>query len=227
MSIDLSPEQLERFVVFEGLDGSGQDTQAKLYAEYLKKQGYKVWLTSEPSKDLASLGVTIRYILTNEPGFPAESLQLLMVADRAMHVEKIKKYLNDGYVVVCIRYIYSTLAFGFADGLDINWLVSINRTFPRPKAVVYLNLPTGQALGRVEMRSRETGRTLDRFENLEKLDKTRGAYADLQQLCPEIVPVDATGNPEEVTLRVREVLGEALGVETREQKPLDLFVPSS
>jgi dTMP kinase len=227
MNIDLSPEQLERFVVFEGLDGSGQDTQAKLFAEYLRKQGFKVWLTSEPSKDLASLGVTIRYILTNEPRFPAESLQLLMVADRALHVEKIKKYLSDGYVVVCVRYLYSTLAFGFADGLDINWLVSINKTFPRPKAAVYLSVQTGQALGRVEMRSMQTGKVLDRFENLEKLDKTRAAYADLQQLCPELLTVDASGNPEEVTLKVREVLGEILGLETREQKPLDLFVGPS
>lgn len=223
----MSPQQLERFVVFEGLDGSGQDTQAKLYAEYLKKQGFKVWLTSEPSKDLASLGVTIRYILTNDPGFPSESLQLLCVADRAMHVEKIKKYIDDGYVVVCVRYIYSTLAFGFAEGLDINWLVSINKNFPRPKAVIYLNVPTSQALGRVEMRSKQTGQPLDRFENLEKLDKTRAAYGDLKQLCPEFISVDATGNPEEVTLRVREALGSVLGVETADQKPLDLFVAPS
>ena len=138
MNIDLNPEQLKNFIVFEGMDGSGQDTQAKLFAEYLKKQGYKVWLTAEPSKDLASLGVTIRYILANEKDFPGSSVQILAVADRAMHVERIRKYLSDGYIVVCIRYLYSTLAFGFADGIDINWLVSLNRTFPRPAAVAYV-----------------------------------------------------------------------------------------
>jgi dTMP kinase len=224
MNIDLSAEQLERFIVFEGMDGSGQDTQAKLFSEYLKKQGFKVWLTSEPSKDLASLGVTVRYILANEKDFPPASLQILMVADRAMHVEKIRKYLDDGYVVISIRYLYSNLAYGFADGIDINWLVSLNRTFPRPAAVAYLDLPVETALGRVETRSKVTGRPMDRFETLDHQTRVRQAFYDLAQLCPEIKKVDATGNPEEVTMRVREALGGILGIETKDQKPLDLFV---
>lgn len=224
MQIDLKEEWLDRFIVFEGLDGSGQDTQAKLFAEYLKRQGFKVWLTAEPSKELASLGVTIRYILNNEKGFPAESLQLLFVADRAMHLEKIKKYLSDGYVVISIRYLYSTLAYGFADGLDINWLVALNRNFPRPKIAVYLDVPSDLALGRVEMRARQSGTMLDRFENSQHLSQVRNAFYELSQLCPEIKAVDATGNPEEVTLRVREAVGEVMGLETKEQKPLDLFM---
>jgi dTMP kinase len=226
MQIDLKDQLLDRFIVFEGLDGSGQDTQAKLYAEYLKRQGYKVWLTSEPSKELASLGVTIRYILNNEKGFPAESLQLLFVADRALHLEKIRRYLADGYIVISIRYLYSTLAYGFADGLDINWLVSLNRTFPRPRVAVCLDLPSDVALGRVEMRARQKGTMMDRFENKEHLSQVRSAFHELAGLCPEIKIVDATGNPEEVTMRVREAVGEVMGLETKEQKPLDLFTGS-
>jgi len=222
VKIDLSEEQLQRFIVFEGVDGSGQDTQARIFADHLKKQGYKVWLTSEPSKDLASLGVTIRYILTNEPDFPAHSLQQLMVADRAMHVERIKKYLLDGYVVVCIRYMYSTLAFGFADGIDINWLVELNKYFPRPAAVAYLDLVAETSMQRVEKRSREKGQPLDRFETVANLEKVRGAYLDLQKLCPEIKVIDAFGTIEEVAVRVRETIGEAIGLESKEQKPLDL-----
>lgn len=224
MTIDLSPELLKNFIVFEGIDGSGQDTQAGLFRDYLKSLGYKVWLTSEPSKDLSSLGVTIRYILANEPSFPAASLQLLMVADRAMHVEQIRKHLSEGYVVITVRYLYTTLSYGFLEGLDINWLIAINRTFPRPQAMFYLDLPANQALARVISRSEKTGRPLDRFETLEKLDAGRRAFADLASLCPEMKLVDASGTPEEIAERIRGLANLDLGIETQSQKPLDLFV---
>ena len=226
MQIDLNPNQLARFIVFEGMDGSGQDTQAGLLADYLRKLGFKVLLTSEPSKDFNSIGLTIRYILANDKKFPAESLQLLMVADRALHLEQIKRYLHEGYIVISIRYLYSTLAYGFAEGLDINWLTNINRSFPRPQLAVGLDLLPAQALERVKARAQKTGQAMDRFENIENMSQVRNAFNDLATLCPELKLVDAAGSPEEVAERVRETVGAALGIETKEQKPLDLQIGS-
>ncbi len=223
MQIDLNPTQLKRFIVFEGMDGSGQDTQAKLLADHLKSVGFKVILTSEPTKDLGSLGVTIRYILGNQPDFPSDSLQILMVADRALHAEQIKKWLDDDYVVICIRYLYSTLAYGFADNIDINWLVSLNRTFPRPELVVYLDLEAEQALQRVRERSITQGKPLDRFENEDHLERVRIGFKDLMTLCPEVQLVHAYGPIDEIHQVVRGLAMKTLEVEDEEQKPLDLF----
>ena len=226
MQIDLNSTQLERFIVFEGMDGSGQDTQAELLADHLRRQGFKVWLTSEPSKDFNSIGLTIRYILANTKTFPPESLQLLMVADRALHLESIKKYLSEGYVVICVRYLYSTLAYGFADGLDIGWLVSINRAFARPKLAIGLDLPAGVALERVKARAARTGQAMDRFENIDHLSQVRNAFTDLATLCPELRLIDASGSMEEVAAKVAEVAEISLGLATASQKSLDLQMGS-
>jgi|SRR3989344_3032767 len=138
-----------KFIVFEGLDGSGQSTQAELLFEYLKKHGEKIYLTSEPSQSL--IGGLVRSQLQNHWQSNSECLQLLFTADRAFHLEKeIIPLLKKGITVICTRYILSTLAYGNIDIKDGKWLICINEKFISPDTTFLLKASPKICLRRIK-----------------------------------------------------------------------------
>lgn len=138
-----------KLIVFEGLDGSGQSTQAELLFEYLKKQGKKVHLTSEPSQSL--IGGLVRSQLQGHWQSNPECLQLLFTADRAFHLEKeIVPLLKNGVTVICARYILSTLAYGNVDIKDEKWLLDINEKFISPDATFLLKVSPKICIRRIK-----------------------------------------------------------------------------
>lgn len=110
------------FVVFEGGEGSGKTTQAKRMAKALEEDGVPHLLTHEPGG--SALGYKLREILLDPDRDPIskKAEALLFAADRAEHVEKvILPALHEGRVVVCDRYIASTMAYqAYAGGLPTN-----------------------------------------------------------------------------------------------------------
>ena len=111
------------FIVIEGLDGSGKTTQASFLAKKLEKT-HKVLLTAEPS--IGKIGTFIREgCLYEDKRLPTEAEALLFAADRIEHMHsEIKPALDEGKLVICDRYIYSSLAYqgsaGLKFGLDKN-----------------------------------------------------------------------------------------------------------
>ncbi len=116
------------FITFEGIEGAGKSTQAKLLHEYLQKIGKKSVLTREPGG--TKTGKKIREILLSKTDeiFPPKAELFLYEADRNFHVHNvIKPSLEKGYYVICDRYIDSTLAYqGYARGLDIDLIKKLN-----------------------------------------------------------------------------------------------------
>lgn len=191
------------FIVYEGVDGSGQNTQAKFLVEYLKTLGFNVLETYEPTDSY--IGTRIRKILngviTSSDG--ALGLQMLMVRDRAWHLSNvIQPHLDAGGVVVCVRYLYSTLAYGQADGILYNNLWKLNNDFLRPNLTIFLDLDPEISLDRVKARTEETGQPLDIFEKKEFLIKVRENFLRLLDQFPEMVKIDASGTPNEVHQRI-------------------------
>lgn len=136
-----------RFIVFEGLDGSGQTTQADLLAKRLKHDGHKVLLTKEPTNNL--IGGLIRGALTHEWKASNHVIQLLYAADRGHHLEReILPALNKGYIVISDRYYYSSMAFGSID-IDPAWIVEISRFFPKPDHAFYIEVSPKTAIKRI------------------------------------------------------------------------------
>ena len=128
-----------KFIVFEGLDGSGQSTQAQLLKDFLMKRGHKVHLTKEPTSNL--IGGLIRGQLTNEWKTSPECLQLLFAADRAHHLEKeIIPLLKKEVIVISDRYFFSTVAFGATEIKDKDWLLKINQKFLLPDIIFFFQL---------------------------------------------------------------------------------------
>ena len=108
-------------IVFEGLDQSGKQTQAELLRDRLKADGYKVRLLSFPDYG-TSIGEEIARALQGERDYGPEVMQLLYVANRYERREEILHWLEGGLILICDRYVASSVAYGEAQGLDPGWL---------------------------------------------------------------------------------------------------------
>ncbi len=138
------------FIVLEGPDGSGTTTQSQFLAERLRADGHDVVLTAEPTD--GEIGKGIRYWLKNNT-LPADALQLLFTADRADHVARvIAPALKAGKIVVCDRYVASTLVYGAVQGVPMSWLQAANEQFPKPDALFVALPPLEVCLKRLAKR---------------------------------------------------------------------------
>lgn len=161
-----------KFIVFEGLDGSGQSTQVGLLAKFLENRGYKVLATKEPTID-SEAGRKLRNVLDEREKISPREIQELFVEDRKWHLEKvIVPALQQGKTVISDRYFFSTFAYGMADGLSEDWLLKVNENFLLPDLVFFLDAKPEICLQRIEDRGKE--KTL--FEKKEKLEKVYQNY---------------------------------------------------
>jgi dTMP kinase len=141
------------FITFEGLDGSGKSTQARLLYEDLKKRKIPVLLTREPGG--TRIGEQIRatlHCVDNKEMLPATEI-LLYSASRAQLVgEFILPRLAEGFIVLCDRFVDSTFAYqGYGHGLDMEMLRRVSEFATsglRPDATVYLDLEVAAGLAR-------------------------------------------------------------------------------
>jgi dTMP kinase len=156
------------FIIIEGLDGSGKTTQAKLLAKKLEKT-HSVLLTAEPS-----CGKTGSYIredcLYEEKRLPTEAEALLFAADRIEHMySEVKPALEDGKLVICDRYIYSSLAYQGSAGLSLDWIKTINARALQPDFSIFIDVPPERVIERLQ-------RKKSVMETLETQQKVREIY---------------------------------------------------
>lgn len=156
-------------IAFEGLDQSGKQTQAESLRDYLVTQGRVCQLLSFP--DYATpIGAEISEALHGERDYPPDVLQLLYVANRGEKRARIEAWIAEGVVVICDRYIASSIAYGEAHGLDAGWLGEIQRFLPAPALTILLDIAPETAVGRKAV-------ARDRFErNLDLLARVRASY---------------------------------------------------
>ena len=156
-------------IAFEGLDQSGKQTQAELLRERLKADGYKVRLLSFPDYG-TSIGEEIARALQGERDYGPEVMQLLYVANRYERREEILHWLEGGLILICDRYVASSVAYGEAHGLDAAWLTDMQRYLPRADVTFLLDIAPETAA-----RRKTTDR--DRYErDLELLARVRESY---------------------------------------------------
>jgi dTMP kinase len=199
------------FVTFEGLDGCGKSTQMELLAAALAERGYVVTVTREPGG--TALGEAIRDMLLDprHHGMSARAEALLYAAARAQLVEQvIRPALEDGQIVLCDRYIDSSLAYqGYGRGLGTDYVMLVNDwgiggLFP--DLTLFLDLDDS-------VRSSRMATVPDRLEAEDDEFHKRVAqgYRELLQVHRHrIRRVDATGSEGEVQERVRAVIEQEL-----------------
>lgn len=187
-------------LAFEGIDGSGKSTQAKLFAQFAKdKLGLEVVTSREPTD--GPWGKKIREARFTARLSPEDELAAF-IADRKEHVETlIKPALARGALVIIDRYYYSTVAYQGARGLDPMELLKKNRAFaPVPDLVVLVDVEPKLALERISSRGEGT----DLFENLAALTRVREIFLSL--VDSHVAKIDGARPPEvvfgEVLMRV-------------------------
>jgi len=157
-----------KFIVIEGLDGSGKTTQAKLLEARLSRSHNAIY-TAEPSQ--GKIGTYIRgACLYGEKRLLSTVEALLFAADRIEHVEnEIKPALAEGRLVLSDRYVYSSLAYQGSAGLSTAWISEINKHALKPDFAVFIDVLPEDVLQRLRRR-----RSV--MENLETQRKVREIY---------------------------------------------------
>jgi len=182
-------------LAFEGIDGSGKSTQARMFADWAEARGLEVVRTREPTN--GPWGRKIREARFTARMSPEDELAAFL-ADRQQHVtELITPALARGALVIIDRYYYSTVAYQGARGLDPARLLAKNRAFaPKPDLVVLVDVDPRLSLERIAAR----GEGVDLFETLEALTKVRAIFLALNE--PHIARIDGAHPADEVFQRV-------------------------
>jgi len=117
------------FITLEGPDGSGKTTQINFLNEYLRKKGYEVILTREPGGTIISERIRQIILDINHKEMSDMTEALLYASARAQHVDQvIKPALNEGKIVICDRFVDSSIAYqGLARGIGMELIESINK----------------------------------------------------------------------------------------------------
>ena len=156
-------------IAFEGLDQSGKETQAHRLAERLEALGHRVRLASFPDYT-TPIGREIGRALRDEHEYPADVMQLLYIANRYERKPELAAWLAAGDIVLCDRYVASSVAYGETQGLDAAWLADTQRHLPPPDLTILLDIAPATAVAR-----KATGR--DRYErDVALLTRVRESY---------------------------------------------------
>ncbi len=165
-----------KFIVFEGIDGSGKTTQARRLADFLTSEGRQVALTAEPTA-LPS-GKLLREALGGKISRTECQMAVMFVDDRICHnihpTEGIKALIENGVDVICDRYYYSSLAYQGAS-TDYAWVKAMNLRCPEilhPDLCIYIDLLPTQSLERI-CRGRES---TEIYENEQTLSRVREQF---------------------------------------------------
>ena len=201
------------FITLEGPDGSGKSTISRFLLDYLKKRKIDFIFTREPGG--TPIGENIRKIILDKKNINMSSRTeaLLYAASRSQHIsEKIKPALDDGKVVVCERFVLSSLAYqGYARGLGIEEVKDINDFAIEgviPDLTLFFNVDPVYALNRKT--NRKGGDRLEK-EGVNFHSKVYDGYKKLISLYPEKIKlIDASKSIEETFDQVRKEIEKIL-----------------
>jgi dTMP kinase len=196
------------FITFEGPDGSGKTTQARMLAEYLKSRGVPVLHTREPGGTAISEQIREVILSTRNQSICDETEALLYSAARAQIVtELIRPALSAGKIVVCDRYADSTMAYqGYGLGLELEALRAITRFATAgltPDLTFYVDVPVEVGLAR---RHRGETNRLD-LKDLEYHVRVREGFLKMAQAEPQRwIVLDGTRSVDLVQAEIRQRL---------------------
>lgn len=191
------------FLVLEGVEGCGKSTQARRLEAWLAERGIPHRLVREPGH--TPEGEEIRRVLLHSDELPARAELLLMLAARAILVERIvRPAVAAGEVVIADRYALSSMAYqGFGRGLpleDVRRMNAFATDGLEPDVTIVLDVSPAESA----MRRSAAGRHPDRIESAGESFHSRVAsgYAELAASETGVERIDGTGDAEEVELRI-------------------------
>ena len=160
-------------ITLEGIDKSGKATQTAILANRLRKMGREVETIAFPDYTTI-IGRVIKRYLDGEVDFGPELRQLLYVANRWEKSGGLELWLMKEKLVIADRYTPSGLVYGLANGLNLEWMINLERGLPTSDLVIVVDVSVATAFDREEVR--------DVYEaNRDFLEKVRNAYLALAE----------------------------------------------
>ena len=187
-----------QLIAVEGIDQAGKWTVCERLVRELRQAGVRAELTGFPDYT-TPLGEEIRRFLASERSYPAQGRQLLFAANRWEREPDLRAWLAAGRAVVLDRYVASGIAYGAAQGLDIEWMTWVERGLPVPDLTLLLDITPDVSLARKSA-------ARDAYEErVDLLARARQAYLELAR-SPTWRTIDATGDREAVWAAVLDVV---------------------
>jgi len=196
-----------RFIVFEGIDGSGKTTQINRLVNYLKQKEISVHATKEPTD--RPIGKMIRQVLNKELKMSEKTMAAMFLADRLDHIQNeedgMLKLINQGTTVVSDRYYLSSYAYHSAH-VPLNWVINANNecaNLLRPDLIFFLDITPEASLERI----RKSRAFLDLYETEERLTKVRDNYFKAMKRIEKeenIIILNATQEEEVIFEQIKE-----------------------
>lgn len=183
-----------KLIAIEGIDQAGKQTICEWLASELRAQGVKTEQTGFPDYG-TPLGQEITAFLRGERDYPAEARQLLYAANRWERAAELRSWLAEDRAIVVDRYTASGVAYGAAQGLDMAWMLQVERGLPPADLTILLDIAPDVSVAR-----KTTAR--DAYENrLDLLANARAAYHTMAT-APGWLVVDAATDRDTVRARV-------------------------
>lgn len=201
-----------KFIVFEGIEGSGKTVQTKAFCGHLSMQRKDVMMTEQPWEG-DSIGKFIREELKDKTEMiSAVTLQFLFIANRSNHLEKlIEPGIKAGKTVVSDRYWMSTAAYGSAlagrPEVSPEYFLSLHSIFLKPDIVFFIDVDPKTAFKRIN----ERGGKRERFDKLDTLVLLRERYKELERSYGGLwITINGNKKVEDVTAQVIKEYNDAL-----------------
>ncbi|MFN3654890.1 MAG: dTMP kinase [Candidatus Nitrosotenuis sp.] len=189
-------------IVIEGADQAGKKTQSQLLAYALRKIRIKTKIFSFPDYT-TPLGQEINKFLHGKRKFPPQVIHCLLAANRWEKLTAIQQAHQKNSVIIMNRYYQSNLVYGVANGLNLNWLQSLDEGLPKADLVIVLDVPQ-----KVSFLRKKTKR--DRFEkNTEFLKRISKTYKTLAKKFGWKV-IDASQTKDQVHQDIMKILSSKL-----------------
>lgn len=190
-------------IVFEGIDQSGKGTQSKLFVEGLKGKGFSVEYmhfhdTSTP------IGKELQLFFEGYRDFSPMVRQLLFAANRYERNDYIGELVQKNDFIIIDRYIPSGLAYGIANGIEIDWMLNLESHLNQPDIVVLLDISSNISKQRKEEKNRDVYE-----KNLDFLERVRNIYLKLANTFDWII-IDGSIDANEIQNKIWEKVNEKL-----------------
>jgi dTMP kinase len=194
-----------QIIVLEGIDKAGKGTQCKLLQNDIMKAGLNCKILDFPDYS-TPIGKEIRLFLDGRRSYPKEVQHMLLSVNRWEKKEEIETMLQNGTIIIMDRYYQSNIVYGLSNGLDLNWLINLDRGLPKEDIIIILEIDPETSYKRITYNR-------DIFEkNLEFLLNVKQNYQKLSQVYKWRI-INGEESIEKIHMKISSIVKEKLDIQ--------------
>ncbi|HET8857004.1 MAG TPA: dTMP kinase [Nitrososphaeraceae archaeon] len=194
-----------QIIVLEGIDKAGKGTQCKLLQNDIIKAGFNCKILDFPDYS-TPIGKEIRLFLNGRRSYPKEVQHMLLSVNRWEKKEEIETMLQNGTIIIMDRYYQSNIVYGLSNGLDLNWLINLDKGLPKEDIIIILEIDPETSYKRITYNR-------DLFEkNLEFLLNVKQNYQKLSQVYKWRI-INGEESIEKIHMKISSIVKEKLDIQ--------------